>query len=248
MVAATAVALAGSTKEMKGSLVLQDLLTIRNLIFARFGSCRSANHSNTYCANHPYRNPGRTEVPIGPVWEGRPDNIREIWKLSPDAEEVRLTLLALLRQIEENLQSEYPIGISVDDTVVWQLGEFREKRAVDELRRIIGFSTDKEYEDGYGLKWTRRKAVQLAHEALEKIEETRPLEWTQEPEFGPHPNWRLGPPYCGCDICRSDRQAMGVQIPESLIGESPEEGEVGRIVAEADVYAKAPWWKRILGR
>ena len=90
MVAATAVALAGSTKEMKGSLVLQDLLTIRNLIFARFGSCRSANHSNTYCANHPYRNPGRTEVPIGPVWEGRPDNIREIWKLSPDAEEVRL--------------------------------------------------------------------------------------------------------------------------------------------------------------
>ena len=141
----------------------------------------------TYCANHPHRNPGRIEVPIGPVWEGRSDNYREMWKLSPDAEEVRLTLLALVKQIEEKPRSEYPIGVYLDDIVIWQLAELREKRAVDELRRIVGLSSiDKEVGP---FKRNRRKTVQLAQQALEKIEGTPPLEWTQEPEHGPHPNW-----------------------------------------------------------
>ena len=58
----------------------------------------------TYCANHPYRNPEGIEVPIGPVWEGTP---REILKLSPDTEEARLTLLELVRQIQEEFEYEY---------------------------------------------------------------------------------------------------------------------------------------------
>lgn len=78
----------------------------------------------TYCANHPHRNTEPIEVPVGPVWEGRSDSFREIWKLSPDGQEVRQTLLALLRQIEEELQPEYPAGIPLEDTVIWQLGNF----------------------------------------------------------------------------------------------------------------------------
>jgi len=129
----------------------------------------------TYCANHPHKNPLRIEVPMGPVWEGRSDNYREIHKLSPDAEEVRLGLLALLRQIEEELQPQYPAGASLDDTAIWQLGEFRETRAVDELRRIEGFSSTKGYKVGpFKEKMTRRGTVQLAREALEKMEGTLP--------------------------------------------------------------------------
>ena len=56
----------------------------------------------TYCANwspmYVTEDPGRIEVPIGPVWEGEP---REFCESSPDREEVRQTLLELLRKIEE---------------------------------------------------------------------------------------------------------------------------------------------------
>lgn len=143
----------------------------------------------TYCANHPHKNPSRIELPIGPVWEGTSDNYREIWKLSPDEEEVRQALLALLVQIEEELQLEYPAGMSLDDIVIWQLGEFREKRAVDNLQRIVGFDTDKVYKDQFKIDQTRRGTVQLAQKALEKIEGTLPLEWPNEPEDRPHPAW-----------------------------------------------------------
>ena len=133
---------------------------------------------HTYYANHPHRNCGRIEVPIGPVWSQYPDPTyyRQIRKLSPDREEVRVTLLALLKQVEETPHWE-PEGAYLDDTVIWQIGEFREGRAVDQLRRIAGFSPDME-------RWG---TVQLAQRALEKIEGTLRLEWTQEPEGRPHP-------------------------------------------------------------
>ena len=101
----------------------------------------------TYCANHPYRNPGRVELPIGPVWE-MSGHYRVIWRLSPDAEEIRLALLAFLGRIEEKFQPEYLSGATIEDTVIWQLGEFREQRAVNDLRRIAEFSPKKEYEIG----------------------------------------------------------------------------------------------------
>ncbi len=177
------------------------------------------------------------EVPTGPVWEGS-SGYREIWKLSPDGEKVRRTLLALLRQIEENPQSEPHRIMSwsdLDDVVIWQLGEFRENRAVDDLRRIVGFSSS----------GTRRGTVQLAKKALEKIEGTLSLEWTQEPE-GPHRSplsWielycRLNSIHldnCGCDPCKSLRQVLGV----------PEPAVYG--VPEPAVYAKRSWWKKLFG-
>ena len=55
----------------------------------------------TYCANHPRRSPARDRVPIGPVFIDPREEGREIWKESPDTEEVRTHLLDLLARIEE---------------------------------------------------------------------------------------------------------------------------------------------------
>lgn len=94
----------------------------------------------TYCANHPHRNPERVEIPIGPVWEGTSDGYREVWKLAPDTEKIRLKLLDLLHQIKEQPTLEYPIGFYTDEIVIWQIGELQESRALGELHRIAAFA------------------------------------------------------------------------------------------------------------
>ena len=97
----------------------------------------------TYCGNHPHRRPDRDPIPIGPVFidggGGYPYG-RKQWQPSPDTEEVRQHLLELVRVISEQPNEEYPAGVYTDEMVVWQLSEFREGRAADELRRIAGFS------------------------------------------------------------------------------------------------------------
>ncbi|MCY3767731.1 MAG: hypothetical protein OXH06_20125 [Gemmatimonadetes bacterium] len=109
----------------------------------------------TYCANHPHRRPDRDPIPIGPVmrhggWEeewrvraGQPDvlvskeNPRYFWKPSPDSEEIRQHLLNLLESIFEHMSRDwYPIGDGLGETVLRQLGEFREQRAVRHLEWI----------------------------------------------------------------------------------------------------------------
>ena len=122
----------------------------------------------TYCCNHPHRRPERDSIPIGPVFTGDSFGNREFWKPSPDAEEIRRHLLILLDQMEEQPDSEYPIGIYADDLVVWQLGEFREPRAVERLRRIASFQPDFTEAGPFGR--TRQSLVRLAREALDKIE------------------------------------------------------------------------------
>ncbi len=109
----------------------------------------------TYCANHPRRRPDRDPIPIGPVmrhggWEeerrvraGQPDelvsweNPRYVWKPSPDSEEIRQHLLNLLRSVFEHMASDrYPLGTGLAETIIRQLGEFREQRAVRYLEWI----------------------------------------------------------------------------------------------------------------
>lgn len=110
----------------------------------------------TYCANHPYRRPDRDPIPIGPIL--RPGTItpdtpeiaptildtgtgapaRVIWKRSPDTDEIRQHLLKLLADLErEATKDKYFPTPSMAATVIWQLGEFRESRAVPGLKRII---------------------------------------------------------------------------------------------------------------
>ena len=141
----------------------------------------------TYCANHPHRNPKRIEVPIGPVWKGTSSGYREVWKLAPRTEEVRQNLLSLLGQIQELPSLEYPIGIYADDMVIWQLGELRESRALEELRRIAAFSPDAQTASD-PFKRKRHSTVSAALKAIGKIEGSIPLDFSDEPPENRHPS------------------------------------------------------------
>jgi hypothetical protein len=120
----------------------------------------------TYCCNHPHRRPDRDSIPIGPVFTMADGSRtaafaevgRDLWRPSPDTELIRLHLLDLLSKMApERPTSEYP-GISVDEAIVWQLGELQERRAMDGLHRVATFE-----------QRTRCRLVELAHDALVKI-------------------------------------------------------------------------------
>ena len=124
----------------------------------------------TYCGNHPHRRPDRDPIPIGPVYvaaSGFPYG-RKQWQPSPDTEQVRQHLLDLVRAISEQPAEEYPLGVFSDEMVVWQLGEFRENRAADELRRIATFSPE---EPAGRFDRTRASLIAAAQEALSKLGE-----------------------------------------------------------------------------
>ena len=94
-----------------------------------------------YCANHPHRRPDRDPIPIGPIthyddgYDG--SKTRSVWKHSPDTEQIRQHLINLLAEMNEHMAHDwYPIGAGLAETVIWQLGEFKEQRAVPELKRI----------------------------------------------------------------------------------------------------------------
>jgi hypothetical protein len=122
----------------------------------------------TYCANHPHRRPERDPIPIGPVLTGDSFGQRELWQPSPDTEQIRTHLLALLQGISELPRSEYPIGAYLDEVVVWQLGVFRETRATEGLQRLVGFDPSSAETGPFGR--TRSSLVALAEQALAKIE------------------------------------------------------------------------------
>jgi hypothetical protein len=122
----------------------------------------------TYCTNHPHHNPEKIDLPIGPLYVcGKDSYGREIWQPSPDSEAIRLRLLSLLESVEEQPKAEYPAGVYLDEMVVWQLGEFREKRAVAGLVRIAGFNPAKS--TGAPFNRTRERLVKLAQEATAKL-------------------------------------------------------------------------------
>ena len=68
---------------------------------------------------------------------GFSEHPRVVWKPSPDSEEIRQHLLDLLESISEHIDNDrYPLGIRLGETIIWQLGEFREQRAVTGLEQI----------------------------------------------------------------------------------------------------------------
>ena len=94
----------------------------------------------TYCANHPHRRPERDPIPIGPVTRnvsGGLSNDRTVWVMSPDSEEIRFHLIELLRDFVEHPSTDgHLIGIEVAVLAIWQLGEFREWRAEENIRWV----------------------------------------------------------------------------------------------------------------
>ena len=135
-----------------------DFCTIRGLAIA--------DPFYTYCGNHPHRRSERDPIPIGPVFIGTDSGDRKVCQPSPDTEEVRQHLLDLLSQVKGRLPREYPVRVYEDEMVVWQLGEFRERRSIGGLRRITAFSPGKQGP----LERTRHHLMALAKEALSKIE------------------------------------------------------------------------------
>ena len=123
----------------------------------------------TYCANHPHRCPERDPIPIGPIFIDPEDAGRDIWKQSPDTEEVRTHLLDLLAGIQEQPKEEYPMGLYLDEVVVWQLGEFREQRASHDMERVAKFNPKASTRRPLGR--SRHSLVAFAKDALTKIRE-----------------------------------------------------------------------------
>ena len=126
---------------------------------------------HTYCANSPYNTNDKIPTPIGPIYvasqeEGSPARVQ--WQPSPDSEEIRLKLLELLTNIEETPQM-FMGNLPWDDLVIWQLGEFRERRALDGLSRIMAFDPAATAPER-GAWRTRQLTVALAEDALAKIE------------------------------------------------------------------------------
>ena len=116
----------------------------------------------TYCANHPHRRSIRDSIPIGPIltarYAGGFGYERVVWKSSPDTEEIRQHLLDLLAEIDETAAADsYIAHPRVTHTVVWQLGELRERRALEPLQRIA--------EEMGG------ESASVAREALKRIRE-----------------------------------------------------------------------------
>jgi|AMZC01.1.fsa_nt_AMZC01001351.1_1 hypothetical protein len=113
------------------------------------------NPVHTYCANSPFNtseslNPvDKIEVPVGGVYKAAIDThigvwppdpyARVLWQAAPDTEEIRQRLLEMLKKITE-IPAEYGGEMPWDDMVIFQLGEYREKRAVVELQRIVRFN------------------------------------------------------------------------------------------------------------
>lgn len=96
----------------------------------------------TYCANHPHRRSARDPIPIGPILVGQVASgfryERVMWKPSPDSEGVRQHLLDLLSDwVKTALSDRYPAFPTGMQTVIWQLGEFREERAVKALQQLL---------------------------------------------------------------------------------------------------------------
>ena len=122
----------------------------------------------TYCGNHPYRRPEGDPIPIGPVYVEGNSGDREIWKASPDTEEIRQHLLMLLDQMDDRPVSDYPLGSATDESVIRQLGEFREQRALERLRQLATIQPDAA-ETGAGDN-RRLRLFLIAKMVLPKIE------------------------------------------------------------------------------
>ena len=90
----------------------------------------------TYCANHPHHRRNRDPIPIGPVYVGDSFGVRELWKPSPDSEEIRQHLLDIVRAPEEHTDG-YPFFSSPPHIkAIEQLVEFGDPRLVEALEDL----------------------------------------------------------------------------------------------------------------
>ena len=168
MAAPIAAARVGSTPRTRGKQATRTRAT-PSRTSAPFADSRSKTHSTPIAAI--IRTAGRsaTRSRSAPSFTGDAAGARQVWRPLPDTEAVRQYLLALLGDMAEQPQTEYPIGLYVDNIVVWQLGKFREARAAAPLRRIASFRPDASDAGPFGR--TRAEIARLAQEALDKMDQ-----------------------------------------------------------------------------
>lgn len=97
----------------------------------------------TYCANHPHHNQNKIDLPLGPVYinDGYPYS-RKVWVNPPDNEEIRMKLLELLDKISNQPEFKYPSETDLEEEIIKQLTAFKEKRAIEGLKRIINLDIE----------------------------------------------------------------------------------------------------------
>jgi hypothetical protein len=98
-----------------------------------------ANPFYTYCANHPYRNLDRLELPIGPIYIGDACGNRTVWQQSPDSEAIRQLLLDLLKAIEERkiVGGPHYRKVSAEETIRDIKCKTRKKYCAEKKIRIV---------------------------------------------------------------------------------------------------------------
>ncbi|MEM9508964.1 MAG: hypothetical protein AAGA16_14980 [Cyanobacteria bacterium P01_E01_bin.35] len=82
---------------------------------------------------------------------------------------MRLALINLVSNITEKPEAEYPAGIYRDVLIIWQLGEFKEQRAIKRLQRITAFAPNLDTGDPFHRD--RQSTIKVAQDALRKIKE-----------------------------------------------------------------------------
>src|SRR4051812_26230564 len=81
----------------------------------------------TYCGNHTHKRPEKDPVPIGPAFVADVEASefghypRKVLQPSPDAEDIRLHLLELLRGIPNGPTEGSEASTPTDELVVWQV-------------------------------------------------------------------------------------------------------------------------------
>ena len=124
----------------------------------------------TYCINLPKYNKNDITVALGPVYKYAPDHYnRKVLIDSPDNQEVRGSLLIEASNIREVLDYHY-FDILRDEVIIWQLGEFKEKRAIELLENIQNFNEKIEVSRSFdSTTLSRISLIKSATLALAKI-------------------------------------------------------------------------------
>ena len=95
----------------------------------------------TYCLNNRERIVSHgTEIPVGPAFEAFSGLRRRVYAESPDTEEIRQFFLEWISHVVPNATPAKSRAMDLDSMAIYQLGLFREKRAVPQLERIVHFA------------------------------------------------------------------------------------------------------------
>lgn len=94
---------------------------------------------------------------------------RRIWRHSPDTPRIRDELLRLVQEIPQTPAPAFPTVTKTEEMAIYQVGAFRDRRAIPALRRIAAFDPDASAgEQPYF--HDRRYAVAFAIHALASLE------------------------------------------------------------------------------